>query len=225
MSKRVFAFVLISSAVFGAAWSCGFPDVSFAPEGGGETSTGEGGNGGEGGGGEGGGGEGGGGNDGASDGPKVNPDVDPEGGAQDATVLDGSTKIEAGPDATCCDCDDDTFNKVSASCTSAQADCDDLNTAVKPGANFVASGKWESDHLPAYDWDCSGAVVKQYVYGLGACNQQLKLSGCAARQGGFEGDPACGVPGKFIVTCAADSNLLNLNCTETKSETRTQGCR
>jgi hypothetical protein len=213
-SKRVSAFIFILGLAASAIAACGFPDVTFAPdegaEGGLDATLAP---------------------DAPSDGARAdgqgappNPDVDPEGGSKDATVVDGSGKIDAGPDATCCDCDEDTFKREGGTCALPTGDCDDLNLYVKPNQGFIASTVWDSTHVPIYDWDCNGTTVKQYAHSAGSCSARLKLSGCSAGQAAFEGDPACGVSGHYIVTCAADGNVLNLNCTETAFDNRVQGC-
>jgi hypothetical protein len=206
----VFALVGSTALAFGAVAACSFPDVTFAPDeglDGGDASTAP--------------------DVTTTDAPDgdgsrpTNPDVDPEGGLQDATVLDGGGRIDAGPDASCCDCDTDMFKADGGTCALPSGDCDDLNPYIKPDQGFVASSVWDSTHIPTYDWDCSGTTIKQYPHGLGKCTSRTPLGGCGAGQGGFEGNPQCGEASHYIIGCANDGFL---KCKETASDTRVQGC-
>lgn len=213
--RITFAIALLGGSAlgFGVVAACSFPDVTFVPddsvEAGDATTSSESSTG-----------------DAATDGGgrPTNPDVDPEGGSKDATTFDGSGRIDAGPDASCCDCDNDQVAADGGACVAASGDCDDLNPYIKPSQGFVASATWDSTHIPTYDWDCSGSTVKQYTHSLGSCAARSKLSGCANGQGGFEGDPQCGQSAHYVITCAGDGNALNLKCTETASDNRVQGC-
>lgn len=204
----------ITSAVVIAA-ACSFPDVTFAPaeSGASDSPTGD---------------------APSADAPSgdahpvgANEDVDPTGADADATTVpEGGGRIDAGPDATCCDCDDDGFRGDTGTCKAA-GDCDDLSPFVHPNQAFVASASWPSDHMPTYDWDCNGTVVKQYNHGIGTCasHSKLDLNGCGAYVNGFEGDPQCGAIGHYVTGCAADPVLTNLPCKETAGDDRVQGCR
>lgn len=154
----------------------------------------------------------------------ANEDVDPTGAEQDATTIpDGGGRLDAGADAACCDCDGDGFMTDGGACAKPTGDCDDQHPYVKPGQGFVASTIWDTPHTPTYDWDCNGQTVKQYAYGVGKCSDHAKLEGCGNFQNAFEGNPACGETGHYVVTCAAEG--LGLACTETAGDDRVQGCR
>lgn len=197
--------------------ACSFPDVSFAPAGGTEGGTGDGPNGGD---------------DArtdAGDGGTVgaNEDVDPTGATKDAAIIsdEAGGHIEAGPDG-CCDCDTDQVMADGGACGKPSGDCDDLNRFIFPGQGPVGSSVWNSTWIPAYDWDCNGVVLKQYNHSLGACSSHSQLlDSCANHQGGFEGDPACGTTGHFVITCANDPKPLSTGCVETAGIDRVQGCQ
>ena len=156
------------------------------------------------------------------------PDVDPEGGTHDATTVSPDASIprpDAGPDAdagtpTCCDCDKDTHTQNATTCTGARDDCDDYNSGIHPGQDFVSS-PWDktSPHLPAGDWDCNGTTVKQYAYGV-TC---LLLTNCTE---GFATNLDCGQTGTYNF-CKQSLPIpgLPLTCQVDHSEQRTQGCR
>lgn len=137
----------------------------------------------------------------------------------------GGQRIDADSDAACCDCDGDKFAVDGATCAPA-SDCDDLNPYLRPGQGFVASSVWDTTHLPTYDWDCDGTVVKQYNYGVGACasHTKIEIGGCAKFQNAFEGDPQCGQKGHYVIACANDPNPLETACVETAGDERVQGC-
>ena len=149
----------------------------------------------------------------------ANEDVDPDGGSSDAmTIPDGGGRLEAGIDAaSCCDCDGDGFKADGGACPKLSDDCDDLHPYLKPGQAFITSPVWDTTHTPVFDWDCNGAVSKQYNYGIscgtnvGGCNKQ-----------GFATDVACGASGTYVFCKPAN---LGLNCMVDRMETRTQACR
>lgn len=211
MSKRLFVVVSVLGLGAGAIAACAFPDVTFAPDDsidGGDAGS----------------------PDGALDGPTgeggpTKPDVDPEGGAKDASSAGDASQIDAAGCKTC-DCDSDGFNRVQldAGCDGGPIgklpDCDDNNPAIHPGLGFILD-PWPSStpHKPAGDWDCSGETTKQYDYG-GVCTA---LSACS---NGFVGDPPCGTTSAYL-TCQEPLPLLGLTCSEKKRENpgaRVQGC-
>lgn len=214
--RKLLLVALAASPLLAIGAACSFPDVSFAPSGGvpesGTTDSPTG-----------------------SDGPVTgeggsvvgaNEDVDPMGATKDAsTVPDGGGHIEAGPDG-CCDCDDDQVMADGGSCAKPARDCDDLNPFIFPGQGPVSSSMWNTAWTPTYDWDCNGVVLKQYNHSLGKCSSHSQvLDTCAAHQGGFEGDPACGTSGHYVITCANDPTLLSMGCVETAGIDRVQGCQ
>jgi len=150
----------------------------------------------------------------------ANEDVDPDGGSSDAmTIPDGGGRLEAGIDAaSCCDCDGDGFKTDGGTCAKPSGDCDDLHPYLKPGQAFIASPVWDTPHTPVFDWDCNGAVSKQFNYGI-SCDT-LVAGGCDKQ--GFTTDVACGASGTYVFCKSAG---LGLNCAVDRMETRTQGCR
>jgi hypothetical protein len=207
MSKRL-AFLGISVLSGAAAFvACGFPDVSFAPDDGSEGGPSS--------------------LDGSNDGQTADgnvksdaanvlpPDVDPEGGAKDATTIpDGSQQVDAA--AGCCDCDMDSYKADGGTCGAPTGDCDDLNKYVRPAQDFVVSTNWTSTHTPTFDWDCSGAVTKQFAYNVNCAG----VANCTAQ--GFTTDVPCGEQGDYVFCKAA---VIGLLCTEDHREKRSQGCR
>jgi hypothetical protein len=138
---------------------------------------------------------------------------------QDAADVD-ATRIDAGPDATCCDCDNDTY--VRDGCDAgpdATIDCDDLNPAIHPGQSFV-SAHWDnaSPHVPAGDWNCDGVVTKQYAYDFTCAGGPPPLA-CTGTEG-LIGDPECGQTASYE-TCTNGP----VGCKPSAPEIRTQGCR
>lgn len=154
------------------------------------------------------------------------PDVDPEGGAHDATTVPDATiprpeaGVDAGPDA-CCDCDDDKHRSETCPNGIKGDDCDDYNAGIFTGQDFVSS-PWDtsSPHTPAGDWNCDGTTTKQYPYNV-SCGL---VGDCSAQ--GFSGNPDCGASGQYVY-CKGTGLPVGALCTEdtTKRETRTQGCR
>jgi hypothetical protein len=208
MKKRSLLAALAVGLILSSAYACGFPDVEFATpsgEGGPDTSK-----------------------TAQPDGPTgpapPNPDVDPDGGSQDATTAgEAAVPIDASGCVTC-DCDHDGFNRLdlATGCDGGppgKTDCDDVNAAINPGQKSFLTDPWpnESQHKVVGDWDCSGATTKQFTYD-GACGL---LSSCA---NGFVGNPGCGETADFItcgpavpvVGCAENSRLT--------AGTRVQGC-
>jgi hypothetical protein len=212
--RKLLLLALAISPVLVIGAACSFPEVSFAPVGGTPES-------------------------GTVDSPSgadgqagdsapvgANEDVDPTGSMKDAsTVPEGGGHIEAGPDG-CCDCDNDNVMADGGTCGKPSRDCDDLNKYIFPGQGPVASSTWNTTWTPTYDWDCDGVVLKQYNHGVGKCTSHSQvLDSCAAHQGGFEGDPACGTSGHYVITCANDPNALSTGCVETSGIDRVQGCQ
>lgn len=156
------------------------------------------------------------------------PDVDPEGGTHDATTVSPDASIprpDAGPDAdagaaTCCDCDKDTHADKTSTCGGVRDDCDDYNSGIHPGQDFVSS-PWDttSPHLPVGDWDCSETTTKQYSYNVTCAS----LGNCSE---GFNGNPGCGETATYN-HCKQLLNLagLPIGCSVNTTEQRTQGCR
>jgi hypothetical protein len=157
----------------------------------------------------------------------ANEDVDPDGGASDAMTLpEGGGGIDAASlEAGCCDCDDDQFKADGGACGKAAGDCDDLHPFLKPGQDYVAATIWNTTHLPTYDWDCNGAVTKQYEYGRKKCTEHSKLETCANLPAGFEENPACGTKAHYVTKCKNNPVLLSLDCVEDTGDDRVQGCR
>jgi hypothetical protein len=142
-----------------------------------------------------------------------NENVDPEGGAQEASTRpDGAALVDAAGCPDKCDCDGDGVRSDNPSCGPTGADCNDLDPFV-PHDGFVA------DPPPPGadgDWDCDGTVTKQFPVNVN-CGV---LSDCNAA--GFTGDPACGTFGQFV-TCAP--TLVPLVCKDGGVKLLTQGCR
>jgi hypothetical protein len=224
MLPRRFVFfgslVLSATACFVA---CGFPDITFAPDGDAEApadATGPG-------------------NDATSNDGAV-ADGASDAGIDAATLPDGAPEpikdagtVDATPVDTSgchtCDCDGDGFNvlDLAAGCDGGPGgklpDCDDTNAAIHPGNGLIES-PWPSgsDHAPPGDWDCSGTTTTAYASGATCAS----LSNCA---NGFRGTPPCGGTADFL-TCQALISLLGipLGCGVKSTEpagTRIQSCQ
>jgi len=135
----------------------------------------------------------------------------------DSGVVSGCAASGADP----CDCDGDGVKNGGPSCApppGKKADCDDFDKLVFPGQLSFVAAIWDNaSPVKQFDWDCDGTVQKQF-----AVNVPCSLANCGDQ--GFEGDPACGQPGKYIF-CTKQILPLGVLCTVTKTETRTQGCR
>jgi hypothetical protein len=211
MRRRRALLVSFVASAFAAAGACGFPEVSFqtgadgsTPEGGDAPSQID--------------------KDAAKDATdELPPDVDPNGKNEDASTRgDADTKVDAAG-CTTCDCDTDNFFRRDAGCNGgpgAVYDCDDTDTFISPNQSWVTDPVWPSTaHAIPFDWNCSGAVEKQYFYGV----RCTLLANCAAE--GFSGNPACGEEGDYIF--CKDSLILGLACEEDvpKRKRRVQGCK
>ena len=143
-----------------------------------------------------------------------NEDVDPEGGAQEASTRpDGSfVVVDAASCADPCDCDEDGVRSDDASCDPVGNDCNDLDPFI-PHDGFVADKPVGHEG----DWNCDGKVTKQFPVNV-SCGL---LSDCKAA--GFTTDPACGGTGDFV-TCK-NSLLPFVVCEEASRDSRAQGCR
>jgi hypothetical protein len=213
MKRRRLLAVGLAIVPLAFAAACSFPDVTFAPgadddagaEGGGVVDPGPGDAGAEG---------------------SLPDDVEPGGHLADAATADkdATTAIDAAG-CTSCDCDGDGFQRLDldAGCDGGAGpiDCDDTIAAIKPGQGFILNATWPStQHTPEFDWDCSGAVTKQYPYN-GTC---AALSACS---NGFQGNPPCGGTAAYL-TCKQPLNILGATCSTDKAEPsgeRIQGCR
>jgi hypothetical protein len=142
-----------------------------------------------------------------------NEDVDPEGGAQEASTRpDGSTTKDAAGCIDACDCDEDGVRSDNPACDPVGSDCNDLDPFI-PHDGFVA----DKPVGHAGDWDCDGKVTKQFPVNV-SCGL---LSDCAAA--GFTSDPACGATGTYV-TCKKSLVPLAI-CEEAARDSRAQGCR
>lgn len=152
------------------------------------------------------------------------PDVDPDGGAKDATTVDVVVVDASGG---CCDCDTDMYlsdaSTSGGACTLDAgivgfADCDDSIAALNPGSPFIINSDWpaETTHKPKFDWDCDGVVTKQLNYQV-VCKSIAGL-GCTGE--GFNGDPGCGNQGNYF---QCQGGLLS--CNPVSVGMRTQGCK
>jgi hypothetical protein len=214
----VVAMTLAMMVAAGAA-ACGFPDVMFAEvvdpstEGGADVTSDAPGDT----------------NVNADTSKPIKPDVDPDGGSQDATKLgEAAVPIDAAGCVTC-DCDLDGYNRIELAkgCDGGgngkKADCDDLNKAIHPDVVGFILDQWPaSQHLIVGDWDCNGQALHQYDYNANCA----ALSPCT---GGFVGEPPCGGFADYI-TCKDPVPLLGLTCSEKTRESastglRPQGCR
>jgi hypothetical protein len=203
-------WIVASALVCAGAWTaCGFPEVSFLPDGlldgGGEGSTTS----------DGSSGTDGATADGGSDAPPPPVNVEDGGELQDAEVADVVIIDPTG--CTTCDCDDDGYDEQG--CDGGK-DCDDLIAAINPDAGFKENIAWPSQHLPQFDWNCDGDAGKRFLYN-GVCD----LWNC---RDGFRGDPPCGKEELFI-RCKPKIGVggVQLGCEDDldNSELRTQACR
>jgi hypothetical protein len=155
--------------------ACSFPDVMFAPPGGGGADGG-----------------------GAAGDGAVPVDAAP---LPDGAIVSGDagTKItEAGcQDPFDCDLDQDR-NKLFDAGPDAPYDCDDLDSRAKHGQDFLDQPGVDPTNG---DWNCDGRVTKYYPTKV-SCSGLLGGDTCKLVKG-FTGDPPCGEFGDFIY-CTTD---------------------
>ena len=208
--KRRRVVVLSSLAIalaclIGAA--CTFPDVAFAPPGGGADGGEGGGNGGEGG------------TDGSRDGTTSDSTVadgETDAGIADAPPLDGtSTKPDTGTCIDPCDCDKDGFKARDAGC--GGNDCDDTDNRANPSANFRTDLATKDTNG---DWNCD-RVTERLIK-----NVNVKCNGlgdtCPGGREGLQADIPCGTYGTYVV-CAPGA--VGVTCDQVDSGTVRQECR
>lgn len=181
MNRRrlVIAALLSLAPLVVVAASCSFPTVNVialddgspTSEAGGDTSTGD---------------------SGQEGGQKGDAsDVEDGGADAEAGLVDAKPLDEASVEAGCCDCDGDGYLNGRADCDAAvgQVDCDDLNTAIHPGAPFAQNPVWPSAHKPDFDWNCDNVTTKQLGHNLTCGGLVPPLCGGTE---GFTEDPKCG---------------------------------
>lgn len=192
--------VTLFACAIGAA--CTFPDVEFAPTGGGIGEAGA---------------------DGSEEGS-----ADSSSGADassDAALIEAATRTDASENVdaagcTTCDCDTDGFKERDGGCEGgpgAVYDCDDGDRDIRPTQTFVDDFHWTSVHPVPFDWNCDGKVDKAYPTNL-KCGGTV-LTGCTGGQG-FKGDPTCGT-GEDYFECKGVNGL----CAAAKVDTRNQICK
>lgn len=140
-----------------------------------------------------------------------NQNVDPEGGAQEASVAPDAGLLDANGCVTC-DCDQDDAASEASAC--GGNDCNDLDPFI-PHDGFVKSKPVGHGG----DWNCDGVVTKQFPVNvncglLGDCNAA-----------GFTGDPPCGTSGEFVTCKNLPLPLNGVLCQKGPTETVIQACK
>jgi hypothetical protein len=182
--------------------SCSFPDIEFAPAGGGGTGS------------EGGSGEGSADSSSAADASADTAVIEA------STRGDADTKIDA---AGCqsCDCDDDGYFRRGGGCDGGPGtvyDCDDTDRYINPARDFANDFTWTSTHPIAFDWNCSGVVERSYATGL-KCGGTV-ITGCTGGPAYQGAGPGCGNSADYF-----ECKPVNGFCAAVKVDTRIQLCK
>lgn len=119
-----------------------------------------------------------------------------------------------------CDDDGDGAPKIGPGCCAIgdpACDCDDDNADVFPnqGAWFAVPRPGIQDSVEKWDYNCDGAVSKEYPFVATPCNA---LNLCLVDNNSFHGNQGeydCGVPGiqtdcVLLLSCASEA--MNLAC-------------
>ncbi len=197
----LFALVLGGTAV---AVACSFPDVTFSNT---PITNDEGGL------------------DGSSDASNDASTVDEEGPTDARTdvidfppdvVVYGDAGMLDGDAANPCDIDRDGY-KAKGTVGTIECggnDCDDNDSRANPGIKDISTAK--ARPTANGDWNCSGAVQKQFPEGQSCPG--LALGKCAQNTG-FTKVVACGEQGDYITTCT-----LNIATCVATTKKEIQGC-